>query len=261
MKIPTVTENYIKDLLSKGRREDGRGLLDYRSIKINPNFIPNAEGSAEVIVGNTRVLAGVKLGVGDPMPDKPDEGNLVTSAELLPLASERFEIGPPTPEGIELARVIDRGLRAASMLDMKGLFIEAEKVWNVFVDIYVLNYDGNLFDAGTLAAATALSTARMPKYEDGKVIREGDLSRLDIKNIITSCTFAKIGGNVILDPEGNEEAVMEGRLTIANDENVVRAMQKGLSGSFSPKELDSLVDTSFERSKALRNLILKAKGD
>ncbi len=261
MQIPTVTEDYIRDLLVKGKREDGRGQFDYRDIGIKTKFIPNAEGSADVTIGNTRVLAGVKIGIGLPMPDKPDEGNLVTSAELLPLSSDKFETGPPTPEGIELARVIDRGIRASAMLDMKGLFIEKDKVWNIFVDIYVLNYDGNLFDAGTLAASTALSTARMPKYEDSKIVREGNLGRLETKNTVTSCTFAKIAGNIILDPEGNEEEVMEGRLTIANDENVVRAMQKGLYGSFSPKELDDLVGITFERSKSLREKISKAKGE
>lgn len=129
MQIPTVTEDYIRDLLASGRREDGRGSSDYRNIHVNTGFIPNAEGSAEVTIGNTRVLVGVKIGTGDPMPDKPDEGNLVTSAELLPLASERFEMGPPSPEGIELARVVDRGIRASAILDMKSLFIEEGKVW------------------------------------------------------------------------------------------------------------------------------------
>lgn len=261
MQITTITEGYIKDLLMKGTREDGRELMKYREIKVNKGFIPNAEGSAEVTIGNTKVLVGVKLGAGSPMPDKPNEGNLITSAELLPIASEQFETGPPTPGGIELARVIDRGIRAAGMLDTKGLFIEEDKVWDVFVDVYILNYDGNLFDAGTLAASVALSTARMPKYEDKKVIREGNLGRLTINNAVTSCTFAKIAGSVILDPDGNEEAVMSGRITIANDENVVRAMQKGLKGSFSPKELENLMDITFDRSKELRRHIAQARGD
>lgn len=260
MQIRAVTEDYIKDLLVRGTREDGRDPSEFRHIEIKPGVAPNAEGSAEVTLGNTKVLAGVKIGIGEPMPDKPEEGNMITSAELLPVASPMYDTGPPTPEAIEVARVIDRGIRAAGMIDTKGLFIEPEKVWEVFMDIYVLNYDGNLFDAGTLAVATALSTARMPKYENEKIIREGSLGRLKISNTVTSCTFAKISSSVVLDPDGNEESCMDGRLTITNDENVVRAMQKGLSGSFSPKELDNLMDISFDRSKELRRLIEKAKG-
>lgn len=261
MQIRTVTEDYIKDLFAAGIREDGRGLLDYRKIAIKTGHMPNAEGSAEVQIGNTKVLAGVKIQVGSPMPDKPNEGNIITSAEMLPIASASFDTGPPTPEAIELSRVIDRGIRAAGMIDLKSMFIEEEKVWDTFIDVYILNYDGNLFDAGTLAAAAALATARMPKYESEKVIREGNLGKLDLKNMLTSCTFAKIADNIALDPDGNEEAFMEGRLTIANDEKSVRAMQKGLSGSFSPKELDSLIDLTFDKSKELRKQIEKARGN
>ena len=255
MKIRTITEDYIKDLLAQDTREDGRNLLDYRPISIKPKMIPNAEGSAQVTIGNTKVLAGIKIVVGSPMPDKPNEGNLITSAELLPIASEHFETGPPSQEAIELSRVIDRGIRSSGMIDTKALFLEEEKAWDLFIDVYILNYDGNLFDAGTLAAVSALSTCRMPKYEDKKVIREGNLGMLKIDNSVTSCTFAKIADQIILDPNSNEEEFMSTRLTIANDENAVRAMQKGISGSFSPKELENLIDITFDKSRDLRRLI------
>ncbi len=260
MQIRAVTEDYIKDLLTNGIREDGRDPAEYRKIVIKPGVIPNAEGSAQVTIGNTKVLVGVKIGIGSPMHDKPEDGNIITSAELLPVASPHYETGPPSPEAIELARVIDRGIRAANMVDTKSLFIEAEKVWEVYTDIYVINYDGNLFDAGTLAAVTALSTARMPKYESEKVIREGNLEKFKVNNLVTSCTFAKISGSILLDPDGNEESCMDGRLTITNDQNAVRAMQKGLLGAFSAKELENLMDITFDKSKEFRRLVNEAAG-
>jgi exosome complex component RRP42 len=207
------------------------------------------------------VLAGVKIDVGAPLQDKPDEGALITGAELLPLANADYEPGPPSPESIEFARVVDRGIRAAEVLDLEGLFIEKDKVWTTYVDLYVLNYDGNLFDAGTLAATSALLSARMPKYEEEKVIREGNLGKLKTKGIVTSCTFAKVGGKMLLDPNANEENIMDCRLTIANDENVIRAMQKGLRGAFTFQELKGLVDVTFDNSKRLREIVKKAVGD
>lgn len=254
-------EEYILEMLGKGMREHEREHMQYREIKIATNTIPHAEGSAMVDIGNTKVLVGVKIDVGLPLPDKPNEGALITSAELLPLANAEYETGPPSPEAIELARVVDRGIRAAEVLDLESLFIEKEKVWTAFVDIYVLNYDGNLFDAGTLAATSALLSARMPKYEDEKVVREGNLAKLKTKGIVTSCTFAKVGKNILLDPNANEEAIMESRLTVANDENVIRAMQKGLSGSFSFQELKDLVGVTFDNSKRLRDMVKKVTGD
>lgn len=261
MQMNASNKEFIQELLSRGIREPARGEFDYRDIKIQLGMIPHAEGSALVDIGNTKVLAGVKIDVGAPLQDKPDEGALVTGAELLPLASPEFEIGPPSPEAIEFARVVDRGIRAADLIDIKSLFIEKDKVWTVFVDIYVLNYDGNLFDAGTLAATSALLSARMPKYENEMVIREGNLPRIKSKGIVTSCTFGKVGNKLLLDPNGNEEEVMAGRLTIANDENVIRAMQKGLSGSFSFEEINKMIEATFEKSKQLRSIVNKTLGE
>ena len=58
-----------------------------------------------------KVIVGVKVGVAAPTPDSPDKGNLMVTAELLPLSSPRFELGPPRFDAIELGRVIDRGVR------------------------------------------------------------------------------------------------------------------------------------------------------
>lgn len=261
MNISTVTEQYIRERLSKGIREENRGIFSYRDIKLEINKMSNAEGSAQIMLGNTKVLVGIKLDVGEPMRDKPEEGSIMTAAELLPLAYHKYDSGPPSAEAVELSRVIDRGIRAANVIDVKKLFIEPEKAWNVFIDVYVLNYSGNLFDAGTLAAVAALLNTRMPKYEDSKVVREGNLGKLPIANTCTSCTFAKVAGTTVLDTDANEEDFSEARITIANDEKYIRAMQKGLGGSFSHNEIDKLVETTFERSKDLRRIIQGAKGD
>ena len=258
--INAIKSTYIKELLNNGIRS-GRSFFEYRNISVVRDIIPNAEGSAQVDLGATKVLVGVKLDIDEPMPDKPNEGNLITSAELLPLASADFDTGPPSPEAIELARVVDRGIRAANVIDTNSLFIEEGKVWSVFIDIYIMNYDGNLFDASTLASVAALTNTRMPKYENGTVIREGKLEKLKINNIVTSCTYAKVGKTILLDPDGDEESVMDARLTIANDETYIRAMQKGLSGSFKEHEINDLIEKTFEKSKDLRSIINKLNSD
>ncbi len=261
MPIKTPNREYILELLGKGMREYERGPFDYRKITLEMGKIPHAEGSALVSIGDTKVLAAVKIAVGTPLPDKPDEGALVTGAELLPLASAEYETGPPSPSSIEFARVVDRGIRAAGVVDTEALFIEKDKVWTAYVDLYVLNYDGNLFDAGTLAATAALRSAKMPKYENEEVIREGNLPKIKSNGSVTSCTFAKVGDKLLLDPNGNEEEIMTTRLTVANDQDVVKAMQKGESGSFSFSEIKEMIDTTFEKSKQLRDILQRALGE
>ncbi|MGC8479812.1 MAG: exosome complex protein Rrp42 [Candidatus Micrarchaeia archaeon] len=255
-----ITNNYLKSRFPMNKRDDDRGIKSFRDIKIKTNEIPNAEGSALVDLGNTKVLAGIKIDLAEPMRDTPEDGNISTSAELLPMADDSYDIGPPTPFGVEFARVVDRGIRAAGIIDTSKLFIEEGKVWSIFIDLYVLNNDGNIFDAGTLAAMAALMTCRMPKYENEQIIREST-EKLNTKNIVTSCTFAKILDELVLDPTANEESLAESRITIANDENVIRAMQKGMGGSFKIKEIEELIDVTFDKSKELRSILKNNTGD
>lgn len=253
-----VKGNYVKELLAKGVRENNRGMFDFRKIYITKDFIPQAEGSSIVNIGDTKVLVGVKMQIGEPMADNPTDGNLIVSAELLPLAHAEFESGPPSPESIELARVVDRGIRAANSIDLSKLFIESNKVWEIYCDIYVLNYDGNLFDAGTLAVMTALKNTKMPKYEDGKAIYEERNIPLPINSTVVSTTFGKIKDKIIIDPNIHEETALDARLTIANDGKIIRAMQKGLSGSISSKELDDMANISINKYAELNNAINNA---
>ena len=256
--LETLRGNYAKELLNKGIREDMRGMHDFRKISVKKGLLQHAEGSAQVDIGNTRVLAGVKLMMEEPMEDTPDQGNLIMNAELLPMASADYETGPPSPEAIELARVVDRGIRAGPAIDLQSLVVEEGKCWTVFVDVYVLNYAGNLFDSSQIAAMAALLNTKVPKYEDGKVIREEHSGNLKIDNIITSTTFGKIGGTLLLDMNKYEESVAECRLTAATDGKEVKAMQKGLSGSLAVKEIEEIVGISLEKHKELKGLIERA---
>lgn len=244
-----VKTQYIKELIAKKMREDGRKMDQFRPARITTGVISHAEGSAQVDLGNTRVLVGVKIQIEEPMPDTPKQGNLMVSAELLPLAHEEFESGPPSPQSVELARVVDRGIRAAECIDLEAFFIEEGKVWTAFIDLYVLNYDGNLFDAATLAAVSALYTAHMPGYDAEKKVADytKKAGPLKMKGMVASTTFAKIDNQIVLDPNIHEENTADTRLTIVTDGKNVRAMQKGLGGAFTPKEIESLVDVSLQK--------------
>src|SRR3989338_8248420 len=142
-----LTKNRIRDYLSSGKRLDGRSVDEFREILIETGISKKAEGSARVKIGKTEVLVGVKMDVGTPYPDSLDSGNLMVTAELLPLSSPRIELGPPKYDAIEIGRVVDRGIRESKIIELEKLCIkEGEKVWTVFIDIYSLNDDGNLID-------------------------------------------------------------------------------------------------------------------
>jgi exosome complex component RRP42 len=248
-----LKRDHIVKLLSKGMRIDGRKFDEPRQLTVEKAFIQSAEGSARVHLGNTDVVVGIKLIVGQPFGDTPNKGVLTTNAELIPLASETFESGPPGQESIEVARVIDRGIREGKAVDMEKLCIEPEKeVWIMFVDVHAIDYDGNLFDAGNIAAMAALKSAVVPAKRAGK----GEDYPLPVSHVPISMTAVKIGEHILVDPTYDEEIVAEARLTVAtNEKGDLCAMQKGGDGSFTVDEVLRVVDLSRKIGAEIRSKI------
>jgi len=265
--ISRIDREFIADLLRKDERVDGRAVDEYREITIEANVVPaKAEGSALVRIGDTSVVAGVKVLVGEPYPDSPDSGVTMVTAEMSPIASPLFELGPPKENAIELARIVDRGVRESETVDAKNLCIESgKKVYMVFADVYPMEYDGNLIDASSIAVNTALMTTKYSemKMEDGKVVATGKMVKLPIKNLAIEHTVSKIGEKLIIDPTLKEEFVQDCRLTMAVDQkDNFTALQKG--GGYGPMSLD-LVDQAMgmalDNAKAIKDLIQAAAKD
>ncbi len=254
--LDQLKKDTIQNLVSAGKRADDRDNFEYRNIFVKKNVLEYSEGSAMVRLGKSQVLCAVKIGTGEPYSDREDEGILTTSAELMPLASYLFDPGPPSEEAIELARVVDRGVRAAEMIDMKKLYIAENKVFVIYIDLYVMDHDGNLIDAAGLAAMAALQCTRIPKLENGQVIKGEYDGNLELIKDVTTHTFAKVGNTLLLDPCLDEEKGMDARVTleITND-NSICAIQKWGSGSFTQEELNTSIDIAFKKRKELKELI------
>ena len=255
-------KDFVGELLSKGKRSDGRGLMDYRKMDIEVNPIDQANGSARVRLGKTDILVGVKFGIMEPYPDSPDDGVLMVTAEQHPLASKRFEAGPPSEDSIEFSRVVDRAIRESETIDTSKLVIKSgEKVWAVFVDLFPINDDGNLFDAATLGAMIALKNAVFPKYDakaDKIEHKERTKEKLKLSQVPIMCTFEKLGDTLFLDATQDEEDVSEARLNIATIENgAVCAMQKGRVQGLTEEEVNDAVKEAIAKGKALRKELKK----
>lgn len=248
--MPNLQIEKIESLLAENKRLDGRKADETREIVVEDGISPAASSAVRVKVGKTEVLAGVHLALAVPYPDSPDEGTFMTSAELHPMASQQFDIGRPGINAIELARVIDRGIRESGLLDFKKLCIrEGEKVWQVFVDLVAVNDDGNLLDVAGMAALIALGRARMPVYnEEGDKVEHDFTDEgipLNREAMSLSMTFHKIGNAIISDVNKEEEHASKFRLTVAvaDNEGVPRitAMQKGKAGTITAKDMESIL--------------------
>lgn len=261
--LPKIKRDSILNMLKSGKRSDGRGFSDLRDMRIKPNIIDNADGSAEVWLGDTYVITGVKLSLGTPYSDEPEKGVLIVNSEFPPVASPTFEPGPPDENAIELARVVDRVLRESNFIKLDELcIVPGQKVWILWVDIYILNHDGNLIDASEIASVAALMSTKVPEVTvlNGEIrIEKENKKPLPLNTPPVALTHAKVGDYLIVDPNFEEELIMDSRFTIGlTADNKICAMQKGGLGSFKVKDLEKMIANSLNIAPRIRELIMKS---
>lgn len=247
--IANIKRVHIRKLADDGSRSDGRKFDQMRPLGIETGVIGRYNGSSRVRLGRTEVIAGIYLDTSRPYPNSPNSCTMHTKMDLNPMASPIFGKTDMELDVIELSRVVDRGIRGSDMIDMGSLVIRAgEEAWRINMDLVVLDYDGNLIDAGNLALVKALQSTIVPasRYD------LGDDHPIPIKTVPISTTFVKIGGNLMFDPTSLEESVADTRITITTDsQGIMRSLQKGGFGSFKPDE----VQKAYARSVLIGNRI------
>lgn len=151
-------------------RHDGRAADQLRTLKITPGFMPQAEGSALIETGHTKVIC--TASVEDSVPGfRRGSGLGWVTAEyaMLPRATNtrtgrEVNRGKPSGRTSEIQRLIGRSLRAAIDLSKLG-----ER--SILLDCDVLQADGGTRTAAISGAwvALALAVRRMREYEMIKV--------------------------------------------------------------------------------------------
>ncbi|XP_058225924.1 exosome complex component RRP45A-like isoform X1 [Rhododendron vialii] len=233
----TVNEKkFIETALVADIRVDGRRPFDYRRLTIK---FGREDGSSEVQLGQTHVMGFVTSELVQPYRDRQNEGTLSIFTEFSPMADPSFEAGRAGESAVELARIIDRGLRESRAVDMESLCVIAGKlVWAIRVDLHILDNGGNLVDAANIAALAALSTFRRPEFtlggEGGQevIIHPPEVREplpLVIHHFPIAVTFGFFGDDniVVIDPTHKEESVMGGRMIATlNTNGDICAIQK-----------------------------------
>lgn len=258
--VEHLRKQQMREAISRSKRLDGRDLDEMRPLEIELDVIGKADGSSRVRLGNSEVVAGVKVETGEPFEGLENKGALILSAEVLPTASPYIEPGPPDEETIELARVVDRGVRESEMVTLDKLaLIPGKIVYTIFVDCSIINYDGNLFDATSYAVVSALLSSKLPVFEvqeNGTVINTGKKMDPPLTTIPISITAVKIGDSVILDPTAEEEACMDARITITtNSDGNFAALQKGSTGSFTIEQIKKAAEIARIKGEEVRTKI------
>ncbi|XP_036892222.1 exosome complex component RRP45, partial [Sturnira hondurensis] len=219
--LSNCERRFLLRAIEEKKRLDGRQTYDYRSIKIS---FGTDYGCCIVELGKTRVLGQVSCELVSPKLNRATEGILFFNLELSQMAAPAFEPGRQSDLLVKLNRLLERCLRNSKCIDTESLCVVAgEKVWQIRVDLHLLNHDGNIIDAASIAAIVALCHFRRPDVSvQGNEVtlhtpEERDPVPLSIHHmpICVSFAFFQQGTFLLVDPSEREERVMDGLLVIA----------------------------------------------
>ncbi|XP_026118201.1 exosome complex component RRP45-like [Carassius auratus] len=222
---------FLLKAIEQKKRLDGRETYDYRNIKIS---FGSDYGCCSVELGKTRVFCQVSCELVPPKDSRPTEGIMFFNLELSPMASPAFEPNRQSELLVTLNRQLERCLRNSKCIDTESLcVVSGEKVWQIRVDVHVLNHDGNLMDAASIAAISALSHFRRPDVAiQGRDVtvfspEERDPIPLSIYHmpICVSFAFFLQGSYLLVDPCEREERVKDGLVIAMNKHREICSIQ------------------------------------
>ncbi len=183
-------------------RSDNRAPDQIRPVKITPDYLSTAEGSALIELGNTRVIctASVEEGVPNFLRGR-GKGWITCEYGMLPRStltrtpreSSRGRVGGRTHE---IQRLIGRSLRAITDLARLG----ERTLW---IDCDVLQADGGTRTAAITGAFVALGLAMQ------KLVDAGTLSAAPIRDYVAATSVGVVDGEVLLDLTYEEDSRAE----------------------------------------------------
>ncbi len=189
-------------------RHDGRLIDQLRPLRMEVGVLGNADGSALVEFGRTRVVAAV-YGPREAHPKHmalPDRAILRCRYHMAPFSTEERKSPAPTRREIELSKVIREALETVVMTELYP---------RTAIDIYmeVLQSDGGTRTAALTAAALALADAGIP-----------------LRDLVAAVAVGKVDGVLVLDLDEVEDMYAEADMPIAMAPSLGKVVLLQLNG-------------------------------
>ncbi|CAI5465060.1 unnamed protein product [Closterium sp. Yama58-4] len=250
--ISSAEGRFVTDGVAQNLRADGRTREVFRPFSLDTGVIPQATGSARLRLGATHILACVKAEIGSPAAGRPWGGRIELSVDCSPTATPAFRGRGGEELSQELTRVLERsflggadGSGAAVELGQLML-VERKSCWVLYLDALVLNMDGNLVDALSIAFKAALSNSVLPKVE--VVMGEGEDGEPELEVVDDP------DEGVPLDTSSTPIIVTLNRVRLRPDGRIVSATKGGNAGVH-PSVLAEMLNTSHRVAMSLHRQV------
>jgi ribonuclease PH len=217
-------------------RANNRPFNRLRAVKIKPDYLDFADGSALIEIGKTKIVAAATIDEKVP-PFLKNYGSGWITAEysMLPRATEKRNvreriIGRLSGRSHEIQRLIGRSLRAVTDLDAMG-----ERT--VIVDCDVLQADGGTRTASITAGCVALALALK------KMLDEGLISAMPLKHLVSGVSVGIVQGKALLDLDYDEDSKAEIDMNVVENDRgeLIEVQASAEKSTFSRKKLNNLL--------------------
>ncbi|VVC02080.1 Exosome complex component Rrp41 [uncultured archaeon] len=225
------------ELYSGGKRVDGRGLGELRSIKIESRVLNDADGSAYIEWGKNKILAGV-YGPSECIPRHDQSlyrAVIKCRYNMAPFSGmEEHGRSGPSRRSKELSKVIKEAFENV---------IISENFPKTQIEIFVevLQSDGGTRCAAVTAAAVALADAGIP-----------------MKDLICAVAVCKIDGHMAVDPGKEEDNFGESDMPIAFSPRTGEVLLFQMDGLLSREELAEGVSLARAAAEKIRKIQVDA---
>jgi ribonuclease PH len=217
-------------------RSDGRAADQMRPVKLTPDFVPVAEGSVLIEVGQTRVICTATVDDGVPSFLKGSGKGWVTGEYgMLPRATEQRTAresarGRQSGRTLEIARLIGRSLRA--VIDQQKL---GERT--VWLDCDVIQADGGTRTASITGAFVALTLALE------RLVAAGMLRAVPLTDSVAATSVGLVLGEPRLDLcyEEDSHAEVDMNVVMTGSGKFVEIQATAEGRPFAGEQLDDLL--------------------
>lgn len=227
-------------------RNDGREAHELRPVKIVPDYVPYAEGSVLIEMGQTRVICSASVDERvPPFLRNKNQGWITAEYAMLPRATQQRtprETGRGGPSGRthEIQRLIGRSLRAIADMSVLG-----ERT--ITLDCDVLQADGGTRTAAVTGAFVALALANR------RLLNSKRIARSVVLNEVAAISVGIVGGVPLLDLKYDEDSRAEVDMNIVctGDGRFIEVQGTAEREPFSQAQLDELLSLASSGIKSL----------
>ena len=219
-------------------RTDGRAHDELRAIRITPGFVANAEGSALIEMGDTRVIcaASVEDKLPPHMRGQRTEGWVTAEYAMLPRSTHTRTTrevirGKPSGRTHEIQRLIGRSLRAISNRSVLG-----ERT--ITLDCDVLQADGGTRTAAITGAYVAFAIACR------RLLGEKRIKRSPIIAEVAAVSVGIVDGTPLLDLKYEEDSRAEVDMNVVctGDGRFIEVQGTAEGQPFTREQMDELLE-------------------